>query len=113
MHIVHVCVLSHVQLFATPKDCSLPGSSVHGIFQAKILERVAISSSRGSSLRGMRDGTRVMQLLHWKADSLPLGHLGIMYLVPQLKKNVIATQPRMTTDFHRKILRLWREILGM
>ena len=30
-------------------DCSLPGSSVHGIFQAGILEWVAISSSRGSS----------------------------------------------------------------
>ena len=32
-----------------PIDCSLPGSSVHGIFQARILEWVAISSSRASS----------------------------------------------------------------
>ena len=32
-----------------PMDCSLPGSSVHGIFQARILEWVVISSSRGSS----------------------------------------------------------------
>ena len=32
-----------------PMDCSLPGSSVHGIFQARILERAAISFSRGSS----------------------------------------------------------------
>ena len=30
-------------------DCSLPGFSVHGIFQARVLERVAISSSRGPS----------------------------------------------------------------
>ena len=30
-------------------DCSLPGSSLHGIFQARTLEGVAISSSRGSS----------------------------------------------------------------
>ena len=30
-------------------DCSLPGSSVHGISQARILEWVAISFSRGSS----------------------------------------------------------------
>ena len=30
-------------------DCSLPGSSVHGIFQARILEWVAISFSRRSS----------------------------------------------------------------
>ena len=40
--------LSRVQLFATP-DCSLPGSSIHGILQAIILEWVAISFSRGSS----------------------------------------------------------------
>ena len=32
-----------------PIDCSLPGSSVHGIFQAIVLEWIAISFSRGSS----------------------------------------------------------------
>ena len=32
-----------------PMDCSPPGSSVHGIFQARVLEWVAISFSRGSS----------------------------------------------------------------
>ena len=32
-----------------PMDCSPPGSSVHGISQARILEWVTISSSRGSS----------------------------------------------------------------
>ena len=32
-----------------PVDCSLPGSSVHGIFQAIVLEWIAISFSRGSS----------------------------------------------------------------
>ena len=32
-----------------PMDCSLPGSSVHGILQARILEWVAMPSSRGSS----------------------------------------------------------------
>ena len=37
------------------KDCSLPGSSVHGILQARILESVAISFSRRSS--SPRDGT--------------------------------------------------------
>ena len=35
--------------FCDPMDCSLPGSSVHGIFQARILEWVAISFFRGSS----------------------------------------------------------------
>ena len=32
-----------------PMDCSLPGSSIHGIFQAIVLEWIAISFSRGSS----------------------------------------------------------------
>ena len=40
-----------------PMDCRLPGSSVHGIFQARVLEQVAISSSRRSSQP--RDWTRV------------------------------------------------------
>ena len=34
-------------------DCSPSGSSSHGIFQARILEWVAISSSRGSSCTGI------------------------------------------------------------
>ena len=32
-----------------PMDCSLPGSSLHGILQARVLEWVAIAFSRGSS----------------------------------------------------------------
>ena len=32
-----------------PMDCSLPSSSVHGIFQARVLEWIAISFSRRSS----------------------------------------------------------------
>ena len=40
-----------------PMDCSLPGSSIHGVFQARILEQVAISFSRGSSRP--RDQTKV------------------------------------------------------
>ena len=40
--------LSSVRLF-DPMDCGPPGSSVHGIFQARLLEWVAISSSSGSS----------------------------------------------------------------
>ena len=32
-----------------PMDCSLPRSSIHGIFQARVLEWVAVSFSRGSS----------------------------------------------------------------
>ena len=52
-----VCAKS-LQLCLTlcyPTDCSPPGSSVHGILQARILEWVAVPSSRGSS--GPRDLT--------------------------------------------------------
>ena len=68
---VCVCVcarsLSRVQL-CDPMDCSPPGSSVHGIFQARTLEWAVISSSRGFSWS--RDWTHVSCtgkriLYHW------------------------------------------------
>ena len=42
---------SHLQCLTLCEsmDCSLPGSSVHGILQARILKWVAVPSSRGSS----------------------------------------------------------------
>ena len=43
-------MLSHVWLFCNPMDHSPPGTFVQGILQARILERVAVSYSRGSSL---------------------------------------------------------------
>ena len=60
-------------------DYSPPGSSVHGIFQARILEWVAVSSSRGSSRP--RDQTCVScidrQFLCWSATrKAPLGIVG-------------------------------------
>ena len=36
-------------ILCDPMDCSLSGSPVHGIFQARVLEWIAISFSRGSS----------------------------------------------------------------
>ena len=44
-----VQLLSHVRLFCNPRDYSPPASSVHGLFQAKLLEWLASPSSRGSS----------------------------------------------------------------
>ena len=74
------CVLSHfshVQL-CDPVDCSLPYSSVHGILWARILEGVAIPSSRESS-RTQRSIPRLLRLLHWQAGSLPLVSPGKPY----------------------------------
>ena len=48
-----VVVVLAAQLCLTlsdPMDCSLPGSSVHGILQVRILEWVAISFSKGKEL---------------------------------------------------------------
>ena len=61
---VRACAHMHAQLCPTLSDpmdlMSLPGSSVHGLSQARILEEVAISFSRGSSLP--RDLTQVSRV---------------------------------------------------
>ena len=56
---VCVCVLvaQSCRILCNPMDCSQPGSSIHGILQARILEWVAICFSRRYSWP--RDGTRV------------------------------------------------------
>ena len=47
---VHACLVAQSCLtLCDPVDCNLPGSSVHGIFQARILEQFTISYSKGSS----------------------------------------------------------------
>ena len=47
--IMHAKLLQSCQTLSESMDCSPPGSSVHGILQARILEWIAMSSSRGSS----------------------------------------------------------------
>ena len=55
-----------------PMDPSPPGSSVQGILQARILEWVAVPSSRGSS----QPRDRLLCLLHWQAGSSSLAPPG-------------------------------------
>ena len=52
-------------------DCSPPGSSVHRILQARILECVAMSSSR-EIFQTQGSNPHLLCLLHWQAGSLPL-----------------------------------------
>ena len=47
--LLYVLIIQSCLTLCDPMDCSPPGSSVHGILQARILERVAISFSRGCS----------------------------------------------------------------
>ena len=69
---------SVAQLYPTlcdPVDCSPPGSSVHRILQARILEWVAKFSSRGSfQPQGLNPS--LSYLLHWQAGSLQLAPSG-------------------------------------
>ena len=58
---VKVKSLKSRQTLCDPMDCSPPGSSIHGILQARTLEWVAISFSRGSSWP--RDRTRVSRVV--------------------------------------------------
>ena len=44
---MHAELLQSCPTLCNPVDCSLPGSSVHGVLQARILERFAMLSSRG------------------------------------------------------------------
>ena len=60
-------------------DCSPPGSSVHGILQARTLEWVAISSSRDLPNPGIEP--KSLYLLRWQADSLHQCHLGSLSLL--------------------------------
>ena len=72
-----VCVCVCVCVFAqshpircNPMDCSLPDSSVHGILQVKVLEQIAIFSSRGIfQTQGLNPC--LLCMVHWLADSLP------------------------------------------
>ena len=56
-----------------PVDCSPPGSPVHGILQVRILERVAVPSSRGfSPAQGLNPS--VVRLLRWSRLGSPRHH---------------------------------------
>ena len=85
----HVCMCAQSCLtLCDPMDCSPPGSSVHGILQARILEWVAISFLQGSfPTQGSNPG-----LLHWQVDSLPLSHLGSPYLYHNFLKKTLNHQ---------------------
>ena len=53
IHIINICACMHAKLLQScltlcnPMDCSPPGTSVHEILQARILEWITMPSSRG------------------------------------------------------------------
>ena len=84
--VIQLCaVLSCIQLFETPMGYSSPtsGSSVHGILQVRILEMVAMPSSRGSSQP--RDQTQVSHIAggfftSWVTSEAQFSRSDIIYL---------------------------------
>ena len=93
-------LLSLVWLFVTPWTCSLPGSSVHGIFQARILEWVAIFSSRASPFLTLPTQNKVqMKLL----SSL---RIVVILLGSQILTDDVMTQKKMQKR-HPIISFLW------
>ena len=70
-----VHVLSHsVVSDSVPMDCGPPGSSVHGILQARILEWVAMPFPRASSRPRGQIRISCVSCIDWQAGSLLLSH---------------------------------------
>ena len=103
---VYVCSASQsCLLLCHPMNCSLPGSSVHEVFHAAVLEWVTISPPRIFSDQGLNPC-----LLHWWADSLPLeppgkpDFIAFLFLtwwkskILQLSKNFVFVD--ITVNFH-------------
>ena len=79
--------LQACQTLCNPMDCSLPGSSVHGILQVRILEWVVMLSSRGIfPTWGLN--LCILGLPHWQVSSLPLVPHGKPYISMIHSKNV-------------------------
>ena len=106
-------VLSHVQLFCDPMDYSLPVFSVHVILQARIMEWVSISFSRGSSWP--RDQTWVSCigrwiLYHWAAQDAHqndiLDNIWLLHSVPAIENHRIQEQ-----GMQEDLTRNWNEEL--
>ena len=85
-----------------PVDCSPPGSSIHGILQARILEWVAISFSRGSSWP--RDWTQVSCIAGrrfnlWATREAPIIQRNVL-----MKEKNVMLQPEEKNKANNKII---------
>ena len=82
-----------------PMDSSLPGSAVHGIFQARILEWIAISFSRGSSQP--RDRIRVSCIADrcftiWTTREAPIEDLTVLKTIKTMMVRPLTTNFKTT-----------------
>ena len=80
-------------------DCSPPGSYIHGIFQARILECIAISFSRDLPDPGIKPRSPILQ-----ADSLPLSHppCHVGFSSVQFSRSVVSNSLRPHESQHAR-----------
>ena len=102
-----------------PMDCSLPGFSIHGIFQARVPEWVAISFSRASSpTQGSNPG-----LPHCRQILYPLSHQGspgstgstthFPFSTSLQPKRITLSKVLLPTLGHSRPVTRWAENLGL
>ena len=89
-------MLSHI----SPWTCSPPGSSVHGLFQARILKWAAISFS----------SPRLWRLLRWHVISFPLRHITHSPFTILPPKPFSSQQPSLSL-FQALIILSWKNLL--
>ena len=82
LHIVCLCLVTLSCLTLCGLVDWNPPDSVHRILQTRILEWVAVPSSKGSSW-AQGSNVHLLHLLNWQAGSLPLSHLGSLSVILQ------------------------------
>ena len=97
---MHAKLLESCLTLCSPTDCSPPGSSVHGILQARILEWVSISFSRGSSCS--RGWTHCPMSPASASDSLPLSHLGSPTSASEMPSNSLNVESERVKEVYLK-----------
>ena len=123
------CWVSCVRFFCNPMECSPPGSSVHGISQARILEWVAISFSRGSPQ--VRDRAHVScigrqflyhwatweahELKYWKKISLFTATIQVLEMDLNLSKEKVAAlglgrQNKIRSSYSGKAMKCYKHM---
>ena len=103
---VKVLVTQSCLTLCDPKDCGPPGSSVHGILQARILQWVAVPTPRGSSQ--LRYRTQVSLIVGW-FFTIWIWTNRVFRESPHIKhgKDLTNVQAPIQTYFSKKIR--WKE----
>ena len=96
--------LSRVRL-CDPTDCTLPGFSVHGVFQARMLEWVAISFSRRSSLsQGLNPVSRIVGRCFTIWATSEVDGEANHEAIHMVQKNIKASSPPIFYYLHQQFI---------